>query len=52
MSMRAPILLHVRVSVGQRMKQVPNRKQSETKNGTPEVEVVPDAVLRARSGSR
>jgi hypothetical protein len=43
--MWAPVLLHVRVAVGQGMKQVPNRKQRETKNSTPEVEVVTDAVL-------
>jgi len=32
------------VSLSQRMKQVPNRKQRETKNSTPEVEVVTDAM--------
>jgi len=34
------------VSLSQRMKQVPNRKQRETKNSTPEVEVVTDAMTR------
>jgi len=35
------------VALGQRMKQVPNRKQRETKNSTSEVEVVTDAMIRS-----
>src|SRR5437667_9604036 len=34
------------VALGQHMKQVPNRKQRETKNSTSEVEVVTDAMIR------
>src|SRR6266566_5683023 len=41
------ILLTLCVALGQRMKQVPNRKQRETKNSTSEVEVVTDAMIRS-----
>src|SRR5713226_3303562 len=34
------------VSLGQRMKQVPNRKQREAKDGTPEIEVMTNAMLQ------
>ena len=38
---------HLSLPLRQRMKQVPNRKQCQTENSTPEVEVVTDTMLRA-----
>jgi len=46
-SMRLQFSYALGVPLGQRIKQVPNGKQCQTENSTPEIEVVTDAMFRA-----